>query len=71
MIKNINMPEIITIMIVRRLDDDMRAAMAIDWIAREREKPGIDTSLYSILVTYPLDSQGEGETRYRYISVQY
>jgi hypothetical protein len=25
---------------VRRLDDDMRAAMAIDWIAREREKPG-------------------------------
>jgi hypothetical protein len=24
----------------RRLDDDMRAAMAIDWIAREREKPG-------------------------------
>jgi hypothetical protein len=26
----------------RRLDDDMRAAMAIDWIAREREKPGKD-----------------------------
>jgi len=25
----------------RRLDDDMRAAMAIDWIAREREKPGV------------------------------
>ena len=43
MIKNIKTSEIITIMIVRRLDDDMRAAMAIDWIAREREKPGIDT----------------------------
>jgi len=25
----------------RRLDDDMRAAMAIDWIAREKEKPGV------------------------------
>ena len=43
MIKNIKTSEMIMIMIVRRLDDDMRAAMAIDWIAREREKPGIDT----------------------------
>lgn len=25
----------------RRLDDDMRSAMAIDWIAREKEKPGV------------------------------
>jgi len=25
----------------RRLDDDMRAAMAIDWIAREKENPGV------------------------------
>ncbi|XP_023333832.1 protein limb expression 1 homolog [Eurytemora carolleeae] len=25
----------------RRLDDDMRAAMAIDWIAREKERPGV------------------------------
>ena len=24
----------------RRIDDDMRAAMAIDWIAREKENPG-------------------------------
>jgi hypothetical protein len=30
---------------VRRLDDDMRAAMAIDWIAREREKPGRCSSI--------------------------
>ncbi len=29
----------------RRLDDDMRAAMAIDWIAREREKPGRCSSI--------------------------
>lgn len=30
----------------RRIDDDMRAAMAIDWIAREKDKPGtIDQEL--------------------------
>ncbi len=27
----------------RRIDDDMRAAMAIDWIAREKENPGRNT----------------------------
>ena len=27
-------------LLYRRIDDDMRAAMAIDWIAREKENPG-------------------------------
>jgi hypothetical protein len=35
--------------IIRRLDDDMRAAMAIDWIAREREKPGKKNSYDDVL----------------------